>query len=294
MQCSTSARLGLRNLGIASLIFLQAALPCLVLAQSIAQNPAGFVSSVSGRLFILDSNGVQVPVKPGDVFGPTTTFVSGPDSGAVILFADGQNVTLGKDSTLRISDYRFDTADLKSSRATLELMRGTMSYVSGAILTGNSAGLKISGGSAAVNILSKDVTAFVMEVDPKSVGVGTVAVTVGEVGVQTPAGSVQKLGAEEFSHWQAGSGPTNPAPIRSAPGVFQAVVTASRATVTGSNSPIDVRSASLSAALTGLPSPGAGNTNQAQQNQQAPDTTLAQITQTVTPGGGRGCVGSPC
>lgn len=296
MHESMHARLTLRKFGIACLIAMQAALPCLVLAQANLPNPAGFVSSIIGKLFMLDSNGIQVPVRPGDVFGPTTTFVSGPDSSAVILFADGQSVTLNQDSTLRVADYKFDTADLKASRATLQLMRGAMSYVSGAILTDNSAGLRISGGNAAVSILSKDVTAFVMEVDPKSVGIGTVAVTIGEVRVETPVGSIGRLGAEQFSRWQDGSGPTNAAPISAAPAVFQALVTASRAKVTGSNSPIDVRSASVAAALTDLQATGAGNTDQAQQDQQAqaPDTTVVAFTQAVTPGGGRGCVGSPC
>jgi len=289
-------RLTMRNVGIACLMALQAILPCLVLAQADAiPNPSGFVSSVFGDLFVLDSAGNQVPVKPGDVFGPSTTFISGANSSAVILFADGQNVTLGKDSSLRVSDYRFDAADLKTSRATLELLRGTMSYVSGVILTDNSAGLKVSGGNAVVNFLSKDVTAFIMEVDPKAAGIGAVAVTFGEVGVQTPTGTIQRLGAEQFSRWQLESGPTDAAPITAAPAVLQAEVAASRATVTGSNAPIDVRAAATQAALADLPATGAGG-DQAQQNQQAqaPVSDVTTLAQTVTPGGGRGCVGSPC
>ena len=141
--------------------------------------------------------------------------------------------------------------------------------------------------------MSKYTTAFVVEVDPKSIAVGSLAVTVGEVSIQTPAGTVDSVAADQFSRWQAGFPPGAPVPIAAAPAAMQAEVAASRATVLGSNAPLDVEAAATLAAITNLPATGSG-TEQQNQQAQAPESTVAVVTPSVTPGGGRGCVGSPC
>lgn len=294
-----------KKIGIACLVVLQAAFPSAVFAQggqgrsasvgaaTTTTSASGFIYAASGTVFIRRGSGPEVPAKIGDVFGPGTTFRTGTDSSAVLLFADGQIVTLNNDSVLRIDDYRFDARDIKASRATLGLMSGVMRLVTGAIHTGNRDALLISAGNTLIGILSKDVTAFVVEVDPKSLGVGAAAVTVGEISIQTPLGPRVTVASDQFTRWQPGVPPAAAAPLAAAPAVFQALVAASRATVLPSNAPLDIESAAVQAALGALPASGAGPAQPTLQA-QAPESAVAVIVPPVTPGGGRGCVGSPC
>jgi hypothetical protein len=292
MSIYLNQRSGLRNFVAACMIILQAVLPCLVAAQSgqgggTGNGAVGFVSSMSGPVFIRRGTGELVRAKPGDVFGPETSFVTGNEGGVLLLFADGQNIALGKDSELRVGDYRFDLRDPKTSRATFALQGGIMRFVTGAIHTDNNAGLIVSAGDASIGILSKDVTAFVVEVDPRSLSIGAAAVTIGEISVQTPVGPVQRVLSDQFARWQS-SGVSPAAPLAAAPAIFQAAVAALLANVQVSNLPVDVQAAAILAALAGLPATAAG------QPQPQADPVVAVVLPTVTPGGGRGCVGSPC
>lgn len=287
-----------RRLTIACLLFIQATLPCLVFAQtgrgSGASAPAGLINSVSGSVFARGRSGEEVLLKAGDVFGPDTTFRSGADGNVVLLFADGQNITLGKDSTLRVDEYRFDARDPKANQASINLVSGVMNFVTGAIHTSNPQGMKVSIGEASISILSRDVTAFIVEVDPKSTGLGVVAVTVGELSVRTRTGSASTVSSEQFVRWRPGTAPSSPAPLAVAPAVFQAEVAGLRATVLPSNEPIDFQSAAVQAALAGLPATGAGTTRPQTQQAQAVESVAAIVIPAATPGGGRGCAGSPC
>ena len=287
----------LRKLTIACLMFIQALLPCLSLAQTgrgSAAAPAGLVHSVSGKVYARSSTtGIEVLLKAGDVFGPGTTFRTGPDSSVVLLFADGQNVALGPDSEMSLDTYRFDPRDAKSSGVALGVISGIVRLVTGAIHAANQDALFISAGRASINILSKDTTAFVVEADPKAIGVGMLAVIVGEIALQTPVGPVTIVEAEQFTRWQPGAEPSAPSPLAAAPAVFQAAVAAASATIVGSNAPVDIQSASVQAALASLPATGAGPA-QPQTQAQSVESAIAVVTPAATSGGGRGCVGSPC
>ena len=287
-----------RKLLFAGLIVTQVICPCFVAAQSPVGGTsvavtatavaAGFVSSMSGEVMIRRGNGPFEPAKVGEMFGPGTMFSTGPQGTVVLLFADGQNITLGKDAVLRIEDYRFDARNPRASRASFGLVSGEMRFVTGAIHTDNRDGLKVMAGSASVGILSKETTAFVVEVDNKSQDIGAAATIIGEIAIDTPKRIPVKVSTDQFTRWQSGEPPSTAAPLSAAPAVFQATVTAARATITGSNLAIDVQSASLQAALADLPPTAAG--------QPLPPVVapVALILSSVTPGGGGGCTGSPC
>ena len=282
---------------VVCLVSLQTALPCLVLAQggpAVEQAaPVGLVNSVSGTVYARNGSGEEVLLKAGDVFGPGTTFRSGADGNVVLLFADGQNVALSKDSVFRVDDYRFDPRDPKGSKASFNLASGVMTFVTGAIHTANPQGLRMSIGETSIGLTSKDVTAFIVEADPKSLGIGYIAVTIGEISVNTKTGAAAQVSADQFVRLQPGQAPSSPAPLAAAPAVFQAEVAASQAIVLGSNNSIDVQSTALEVALSELPATGAGAQVQNQQA-QASESAVAAFIPAVTPGGGRGCVGSPC
>lgn len=292
------------NLAAACIALAQVGLPATLFAQAAQGNAnstgagsatasaSGFLSSSTGVVFVRRGDGPEVAAKVGDIFGPGTTFRTGVDSSAVLVFADGQNITLGPQSLLKVDDFRFDARDIKSSKATLGLMTGVMRLVTGGIHTGNREGLVVSAGSASIDILSKDVTAFVVEIDQKSLGIGAAAVTVGEIAIRTPAGPPVQLGEDQFTRWVSDAPPLPGIPLSAAPAVFQAVVAASLAKVIPSNAPIDIQSASVQATLAALDSTAAGSEPNLQA--QAPESTAALVIPAATPGGGRGCVGSPC
>ncbi|MBS0335291.1 MAG: FecR domain-containing protein [Proteobacteria bacterium] len=300
MSFAAKNRWSARAIVAACLVFVQAVAPAFVGAQATqgaTGNPApaaslaaGFVNSASGVVLVRRGSGKFEPAKPGDLFGPGTIFSTGPDGNAVLVFADGQNITLNKDSLLRIDDFRFDPRNVAASRARLGLLSGIMRLVTGAIHTDNRNGLLVSAGSATVDIISKDTTAFVVEVDPRSQDVGSAAVIVGEIAIDNQTRGPVRIASDQFTRWQLSTPPSAPAPLAAAPAVFQASVAAARATVLGSNLPIDLQAAALQAALSALPPTAAG---QPQLQAQAP-LPAAVIVPTVTPGGGGGCVGSPC
>lgn len=291
-----NSRRALRTLSVAFLMLAQGGAPWVVLAQPVQRTapaavaPAGLINSVSGNVYARRGTGEEVLLKPGDVFTPGTTFRSGPDGNVVLLFADGQNVTLSKDSTLRVDEYRFDARDPKSGRSSINLVAGVMSFVSGAIHTANPQALTVRMGEASVGIMSKDVTAFTAQTTPSSTEPGFVSVTVGEIAVRTPTGAVT-VASDQFVRLQTGVPPSQPIPLAAAPAIFQAQVAASRATVLPSNDPVDVQSTAVQLALSALPAPGAG---QPSQQAQTVESAIAAVIPSVTPGGGRGCVGSPC
>lgn len=296
----------IRKFCIACLVLFQAAMPNALWAQpgpgsrgsgaagcGATTTVSGFVHSASGSVFIRTGSGPELSAKVGELFGPGTTFRTGAESSVVVLFADGLSVALSDESVLRLEEYRFDPCDIKSSRAALGLMSGVMRLVTGAIHTDNRDALLISAGNASIGILSRDVTAFVVEVDPKSLGIGAAAVIVGEITIQAPVGPPVTVSADQFTRWQPGFPSAPSAPLASAPAVFQAVVAAFRGTVLPSNSPLDIRSAALLAVLGALPATGAGPAEPLLQA-QAVESAISPIVPYVTSGGGRGCVGSPC
>ena len=209
----------------------------------------GFVKSLTGSVSIRRGTAGEVQAKAGDLFGAGAAIQTGPGGEVVLLFADGQNVTLGKDTTFRIDVYQFNPANPKAGRASFVLVSGTMRVVTGAIHTENPSALHISVGKAAIDILSKDVTAFVVVVDPKELGWASAAVTIGQIAIETPAGKIPLVATDQFVRWRDKLALTPPQPLAAAPAVFQAIVAAYRASVQEASTPIDIQSGAVQAAL---------------------------------------------
>ena len=219
----------------------------------------GFVKSLTGIVSIRRGSAGEVQAKAGDLFGAGTVIQTGTGGEVVLLFADGQNVTLGKDSVFRIDVYQFNPANPKAGRASFVLVSGTMSVVTGAIHTENPSALHISVGKAALDILSKDVTAFVVIVDPKELGWASAAVTIGQIAIETTSGKFPLVATDQFVRWRDKLALTPPQPLAAAPAVFQAIVALYRATVLGASTPIDIQSASVQAALSLSQATGQGS-----------------------------------
>lgn len=264
-------------------------MPCHALAQTVIQGPgekpqatasSGLVNSVTGDVFMRKRNGEQVRVKPGDLFEPGAQFTTGANAQLVLLFSDGQHVTLTADSVFRIDDYQFDARNPKASRASFGLMSGMMRIVTGVMNAENGNALRLTAGNALITILDRDVNSFVVEADARAPDNGSVAVIVGQVSISRPVGPITTVAGDQFSSWQSATATSAPQPLAVAPAGLQAAA-ASRATLLVEGVLPDVEAAALKIALANQPPPGAGA-------QQQP-----AFVPVATPGPG-GCVGSRC
>lgn len=242
---------------------------------------AGRVTATCGPVFMLTPSGGTIIAKVGDTYEPGTSFNTGSDGRVVITFTDGQNVALGPDSTFRITQYQFDANNIRASSSTAGLLSGTMRYVTGAIHLNNRRGVHISAGRSKVDILNAGMADFTLAVDTPAAAAGAATVSVGEIAMDTPSGRITGISAGQFSRWQPGAVPTPPAPLAAAPAVFQAAVAA----LQGTRSPTQISGSpecqALEAALEAM-------------TRAARTLVTPFINPMLTPGGGGGCLGSPC
>jgi len=202
---------------------------------------AGQVNAVTGQVAVRDREGRQVPLKVGELFAPGSSISTGADAEVRLLFADGQIVTLGPNSILRVEEFRFDPGNAAAGRCSMELVSGMMQYVSGAIHAGNPSGIRITAGDSThrVTIHSKDVAAFVLEVDRNNREAGSAAVAVGEVSVTTDLGTA-RLRPDQFYRWDDTTAGSSTLPLVAAPAITQAAVAALRPAASVGGLPLDV------------------------------------------------------
>jgi len=239
----------------------------------------GIVNSVFGEVMIRTTTGEVVSAKPGDIVTAGSVVTTGIEGEAVLLFPDGQQLSIAGESSLRVDEYRFDTRDSKDSRATFSLTTGTMQVVTGAIHATNPDALRLTAGDAVIGVLSKDVTSFVVESEAKfSREAGSLAVIAGEVSVLRPDGTTTKIDTDQFTRWRPLVNPDEPRALSEAPGDLQELV----ATVqTREPSAIEL-------AIAALPPTAAG------PDEPTTPSTTPVFLPPVTPGAAGGCVGSPC
>ena len=239
------------------------------------------MTATCGTVSMLTPSGGTIIAKVGDTYEPGISFNTGSDGRVVITFTDGQNVALGPDSTFRINGYRFDAKNIKTSASSVTLLRGTMRYVTGAIHLNNRGAASISAGQSKVEVLNAGKADFTVTVDAAATAAGAATVSVGEIAMDTPSGRINGISAGQFSRWQPGAVPTPPAPLAAAPAVFQAAVAA----LQGTRSPTQISGSpecqALEAALEAM-------------TRAARTLVTPFINPMLTPGGGGGCLGSPC
>jgi hypothetical protein len=85
--------------------------------------------------------------------------VTGPESRAVLRFADGQIVALKSESVFWIKDYRYANNKPAESRSATELLKGGMRFISGAIARENPEAVRIDTPVATIGIRGTEFTA---------------------------------------------------------------------------------------------------------------------------------------
>lgn len=284
----------LRAFGIACLMLVQAVFPSMSTAQvgqggSGAAPVVGVINSMSGPVFVRSASGAEIPLKPGDGFSSRSIVSTGVGGEVILLFADGLHVTLVENSLLNIDDYRFNPGDSRANRAVFTLVSGMMRLVTGAMHLANRNALEVKGADAVVTVISTDVTSFVVQADGGTEAELDVAVVVGQVSIRGTKGRADGIVPDQFVRWRSGAVSALYQPLASAPASLQALV---RSLSPVAGAPLDIDSAAeLAKLLASLPSTAAG---QAVAEQAAPTATAELILPVLTPGGGQGCVGSPC
>ena len=211
-----------------------------------ATGPAGYVYSVSGFLWAgrqLD----RTLLKAGDSFEAGTVFEVGENGHAVLMFADGQRVLLGQNSTARIESYRFDPGDLPGSGLSIALLTGELRFVGGTIASENPKAAQISAGIWPVSIVGTGGVDFTIVVNsslPKMFGVAVV--TAGEIAVREVTGSISLNTTSPAAYLGAWEAFGTPASLAAGFALMQGVVALQGLTLP-TRAPVVVRSAANAA-----------------------------------------------
>ena len=236
-----SAHRAARAVGACCMLLALAAFSSAAIAQ------AGYVHEISGLVSIQKVAAKAVAAKVGDQFDADTVLRTGTDGNAVLKLADGEVVALGKDSVLRVGQYSYVPGSPRLSNSTLQLMKGEMRFVTGAIGSTNPEGVRIFAGRSMLGVLSPGGADFTVSVDPGAQEVGYIVVALGEVSVATPYGEISKVAAGQYAPWRPGRIPPLPLPFAAAPAVIQADVAALWTNVLPDNKPVAVAAAARAA-----------------------------------------------
>src|SRR3954467_15157873 len=107
------------------------ALPMAALAQAVVQSMQGDVKA----------NGTEVTQNQRLTAG--TALATGANSQLVMRFDDGQQVVLNQNTEFRIVDFRMNQPNARDDRSVLDLVRGALRVVTGAVASRNRASFQL-------------------------------------------------------------------------------------------------------------------------------------------------------
>jgi len=165
---------------------LLAAIAVLLPASALAQQAAGHVLWVSGQLASVGPDGVAKPLAKGDGVREGDTVRTGANSHAHLLMNDQGLIALRPESSLRVASYAYEGRKDGSEHARLELIKGGMRSITGAIGRTRKQNYKLETQTASIGIRGTDHETFVVP------GSGTYnRVTLGGTYVQTAQGRIE-------------------------------------------------------------------------------------------------------
>ena len=143
-------------------IALVAALCCTAAAGADTQGPAGMVKTSRGSVTV-DRAGQPSPAAPGTPVFVGDRVRTGPASAVGITLRDDTLLTAGPDSTLLITEFRFD-AGTREGSLLASLFKGTFSVVTGLIAKQNPRAMNFKTPTMTLGIRG---TEFIVEVEGK-------------------------------------------------------------------------------------------------------------------------------
>ena len=157
---------------------LALALPAAALASAVVQSMQGDVRA----------NGS--PVALNQRLNPGTAITTGANAQVVLRFDDNQRVLLNQNTEFRIVDFRYNSPNPKDDRSVLDLVKGALRVVTGAVARRNQASFQLRAPQATIGVRGTDF--MVAIVNP-----AYVSVLSGSIGVTSSAGTAV-FGAGSF------------------------------------------------------------------------------------------------
>jgi hypothetical protein len=113
---------------------------------------AGITLSTSGEVWAMSEDARKRPLERRSKIFETDELGTGATSNAKFRMKDGAVFSLGESTNLKISEYRYAAAGDPSDRASMELIEGTLRFVSGAIGKQNHDDWTLKAGEASIGI----------------------------------------------------------------------------------------------------------------------------------------------
>ncbi|MDA0225755.1 MAG: hypothetical protein O2975_06530 [Proteobacteria bacterium] len=243
-----------------------ASLPAILQAQVAAiQTPqasgqAGTVRSVVGDVSAQTATGERVRPGVGMSFTEGTLFFTENDARVELVLSDGQIVMLGPKAIVRIDRFRFSvdaTRDPGTSVLGVTVLNGLMRFAGGIIAANQPESVYVIAGDARLGVLREGGVDFTVGVGVTGEGTNALTVREGEITLTTRGGGTDNVPQGQGATWRDGG--------------VASVLTSAR-----------MPPAILADLLSLIPS-------------VSPVQALAALPAVVvSPGGGGGCVGSPC
>lgn len=125
-----------------------------------AQQAAGQVIWTSGEVAGISPDKIARPLVKGDMVHPGEVISTGPDSHAQILMTDQGMIALRPESSLRLTTYTYQGRNDGSERAVMDLIKGGIRSITGAIGGSNKKNQILRTNNALVGIRGTDHETF--------------------------------------------------------------------------------------------------------------------------------------
>ena len=173
---------------VSSAVLKPALFFCLLLgyiAGGVAQAAQGYVQDATGEVKAAIGKGPARAVARNDTIADDTVFTTGAKSTAVLLFKDGQAITMQEHSSFHVQKYFYDEKDVAKSSIVFALLSGGIRAITGAIGQTNKDAFKLATATATIGVRG---TEFVLVTLPNGQVVGQVVS--GSISVTNAAGTV--------------------------------------------------------------------------------------------------------
>ncbi len=129
---------------------------------ALAEETAGQVLWLSGQLQSVGPDGVARKLAKGDALRQGHTVRTGPNSHAHLLMSDQGLIALRPESSLRVAAYAYDGRKDGTERARLELLKGGMRSITGAIGHTRKENYRLETQTASIGIRGTDHETYVV------------------------------------------------------------------------------------------------------------------------------------